>query len=359
MDAATFRALTINASGLLGSQWVNNEHPETLSDIFDTYGPLDTLFQIEVKSAAGGDVSKLVGHCLRRGIRNRVIISSANLGSLAPAVAAGFRTHFISSSFTASQVAAAGVTGVCVSTTTNIAAAVSAGLEVYAYTFVRRTDLATFRALGAVGFYCEDPAYLATSTRMSKSSDMFATNKQVPGMCSWVNNPPWPVGGGKIGWSGSPNTTALLGWLCPVVETTYTLTFSVYFATAGASSSAGSWVHLGAVDDAIYRNNIASGGYTNGWRIKIDKGGTLTIGKTSSPSTFVTSASGPTSVITDGVTATIAVTVTPTTITAQRTDVASAAINVTDSDYRGGYVHIGQDTLGGGLVSQFASIALT
>jgi glycerophosphoryl diester phosphodiesterase len=361
--AFDFKKLTTDASSWLAPGYADT-NPTLVADILGRYGTR-AVYVLEAKDGSTGTVQKIVNLVTALGVKGQTVVQSTVLASLAPAVTAGIMANHITNSPDATALAAAGVSMVTMLYNTGnvaaISAAVAAGLTVWVYGIQRRYEYAAATALGVVGVMSDDPAYSTSSTAFM-TKDTFARQTWAPGHILAANSRGSLISGGKLQYSAGQNASTLLGFLCPVANaaSSYQIDWTWTYDAAGASASAYAFMHIGAPDDRAFPNNISSGGYADGWRFYLAQNGTLAIYKTDRAAGTATNpvANVAATAPVDGVSVAMRANVTPTQVILS-IPAQSKTVTVTDSTFRGGYIHCGQQGNGGAMQTSISGITVT
>jgi glycerophosphoryl diester phosphodiesterase len=356
-----FKALTVNPSSWLAPGYPNYS-PALIADVLGRFGPR-ACYAIEAKDATTSTVQKIVNLVTALGLKSQVIIQSVALGSLAPAVSAGIAAMHVTNTPDVAALAAAGVTGICILYSTSsatISAAVTAGLTVWAWGVQRRYDHAAMAALGVQGVVSDDPLYTSTTTALM-TKDTFTRQTWAPGHVLDAASRGTLISGGKLQYGVGQNASTLLGWLSPVANaaSTYTITWTWTYDAIGGSASAYPFIHVAAPDDRVFPNNIGSAGYGDGYRVQLQQNGSFQIQKTDrAAGTSTNIASVAATAPTDGSSVTLTLTVTPTTVSAS-IPAQSKTITANDTSFRGGYVHCGQNGVGGAMQTSLSAVTVS
>jgi glycerophosphoryl diester phosphodiesterase len=362
LNSQVFKLLTVDANSWLAPAWPSSGiNPPLLADVFRRFRGTAVVIS-EAKDGTSATVQKIVDLATRCNMKTSVWVACTNLSALAPATAAGMATMQVTDTPDPVALAAAGVSYVCMNgtnvTDAAVAAAVAAGLKVIVWNAYRQYDYAHWTGLGAVGVYSNDPFYTAALAK--RTSDRFADQTFYPGTIMDVNDRGSFIGTNRYGYTAAENAVTLLGAISPIAAGSYTITFSITFDAAGATGSAAAGLVICAPDDRAQKMNIAGAGYQSGYYVNLNKAGTLAVARLDAPSTSTQIGTVATTAPTDGTTATVKVTVSPTQISIQRTDgTPSTTTTVTDSTYRGGYVHLVQQSLGGLMHVSFSAISVS
>lgn len=209
----------------------------------------------------------------------------------------------------------------------------------------RRDQRNAYSALGVQGMMTSGYRYVTRTTAMMKKS-AFGFQIAAPGDITQSNNDPDEAL--KFGteedvyFLQQPNRTAVMGSMCPILPTTYSIKFDMMWEVLpGTSEHAG--IAFGKVSDDVY--TFGSANKTGGYHILCRGDGDLQL-YTHAPLTGAgTQIGAANNSVPDpanpvaGTWMSFQVDVTPTDITVKRLDVAKS-FTVADTQYRGGYFHI-------------------
>lgn len=231
-----------------------------------------------------------------------------------------------------------------------IDALIAAGLRVTIYNLYRHYEVAMYAGKDIFGVMVNDPIYTpygatpATYRRTTASWPL--TGTWGAGMLNAGNNYDVSTRGQFIGSAGAyrwqPNASTsylLVGELCPVANpTAHTITVPITYDALGSDLTKWGGVFFGAPTDLAYLNQSGAG--RNGYNLILRGNGDAALYRvTDGVATQIGSTSAAAD-LTAGATVTLTIAVAATTITVTRSD-GGPAINVTDSTYRGGYIHLG------------------
>jgi len=366
--AMSWSNLTVDSASWFGGSF-GNLHPPLLTDVLKEFGG-KVVLQIEAKTA--GTAAALARDVVRYGVEDSVILSTAFWAAIPDLVASGAHTRFVMSTGvekTPTEVAVAGCSGIDV---VHNAAAMTealigdfhtAGLTVFGYTPDRQADVAVWVAKGGDGWYSDDPVYSAGiqngySYRLSKMPFTSQTyyHGHIPGSANirGVFTPP-------DGWGISDTVnlgarTNLAGGICPIKGDPDADTFTIDFTIKIESMvDTGRWAgfYVGFDSDDQFNDGATDVG-RNGYRCLINGGGSVEIAKYTDGVSVGNVATASSTALSLPATITGKVTVSPTQVILQRTDVAATA-TANDATYRGGYVHFGMS----GVTARFTRFEVT
>jgi len=296
---------------------------------------------------------------------DQAIVQSFSQSELTAAIASGYQTMLnfgtLSTATDFATVAATGVKYICYGTTeagndARIANAKAAGLEVFRYTMNRRTELATELALGCIGVFSDESIYI-TATAPLATRDTFANGKWMQGMIANRNNRGKMLSDGVGGYYWGYDTLAgggyygsLMGWACPM-NPSFTLNFT---AKHESVTDIGRWygAFICSDDDTEHKDLLTD--QVQGYQIIARQQGLLQIYKKAKGVGTVLQSEVSGAAFALDIFVTITVVVTATTITATRSDTGQS-VSITDSAYRGGYMHIGKN----GCSAKFKDVIIT
>ncbi|QUH01458.1 glycerophosphodiester phosphodiesterase family protein [Saccharopolyspora erythraea] len=241
-----------------------------------------------------------------------------------------------------------------------VASAVDTGIPVLMYPLHRRCDVAPNAARGVAGFITSGYGYVNTHDAIT-TRDAWWSGRTEPGQLTLDQSgaayaPKWV----------SPNVLRLdrvgrhfisLGQMSPLDNATgsYQIDFEACWSTLPADLTTNLTLAFGRVDDEYYEHQYAHG---NGYHAVHRPNGQLQLyshvhgsaGGTQLGSTATTAAAGA------GTWMQFRLNVTPTGITWQRLD-SAGSVTSTNTDHRGGYLHIGKSSTDG--VLDFRNFVIT
>lgn len=206
----------------------------------------------------------------------------------------------------------------------------------------RRTEQLRFRNLGVKGFMSPQWSYLYNQKRAISSK--FPLKVVTPGCMGVANyDPNYAIhfdANGRAYCDQFPNQSVMFGSFTPAdPSATWTIEFGMVWDTVP-----GSTIHAGVAfartDDSKYQFSTANA--VGGYHVAVRGNGTLQIYR-HDPGVTTGVKLAENLVVTQPVAGhvmTFVITVSPSTITFQRTDVADAAISANDTTYRGEYQHL-------------------
>lgn len=373
-NAATWKALNVDADAVMGltSIFSNTLHPELLDDHLVTFSD-KAVFVIEDNDFNA--MTAIVANLIKRGIRrDQVILQCFNYDQLKIATDAGYEGIYLCSNGGYANIAfikanrinwvGAGISSTPM-TDAEIQNWITAGIKVVCWTVNRRSIRDAKLALGVVGFFTDDPAYLKSTTPLY-TRDQFSRQMWVPGMIGgasslgtdasrgvFVAPNKWGYNVTTAGYSG-----CLQGYLCPLLgktaPSTYTIDFKLAF-TAYSDTTRWASVFI-SPDDQQFVDGAADG--NNGYHFLVRKNGTLDVYRKDKNVASVNIGTITGTAFTDSVDTPCRITVTPTTIkiaVLNGSGVDQQNITVSTTAYRGGYVHLGRS----GAACLFSDVIVT
>ncbi len=220
---------------------------------------------------------------------------------------------------------------------------VSKGLPVIVYTVQRRSDRDHLLSLGVQGFMTSSPTYLSRATALLTATSFAGgvpAPGDLPGSTSLV--PTWDTANRGIILPVGTAASLLLGSLCPLVNAagTYTITWAMRWAVLPTDLTTHGDFIFGQADDVKYTHQSTAN--TSGYHVVFRANGQLQLFTHTngvSTGTQIGSTIATTTPVA-GTWMTFSLTVTPTNVSVQRVDDASAPISVANTFARGGYVHL-------------------
>lgn len=371
-DAAGWKSLTIDASTWFKQGWTDVQagSPPLFGEVLSRYGGKVVNF-VELKNATTASTDAACKAVIQAGLKDSVVITGSSFTLISRVVStwglyAGYAPGTLLSKSPA-EVRAAGISYYIADITDSgftrawIDSMHAYGIKVIGFTVTRQIDVTThIVGKGADGYYSDQPLYAAGVQNSFKYRTTVAP---------WVKSGRSPIGlippasGGdatNINYVGSagafryqPASTfsrpIIQGWACPLTNAagTYSITIPATVDTADPDTS--SWVcgiHFGFADDSGALSGSDLGG--DGWLAVLRQSGTIQLWKCVA-GVYTSIGTRSTAAVTEGNSATLKIDVTPTTITATRTDVvAPNTVTTTDSDNRGGYFALKCDHRGSG-----------
>lgn len=357
----------VDAGVWFNPSWASTLRIPTAEEIADEFGGR-AVWMPEAKNTGAG--AALTAVIVEHGLQNSTIVQSFFPAELIAPNAAGIATLLLVSDLSGAgdYSAWAGLYDwIGVQSTVGvgswIATAHAQGLKVGIWTVDRRSDSDAWIAGGADGIFSNDPWYIGRAippmstdgfNNLTWPSGMLAeavSSIDSKGRGQWVGAN-WGYVGLTTGVRPATSAFCLMGHMCPIKgsnnPTAYTITVGVSPKVVTTTSWWAS-VFLGFSDDKIFDDtDIVTGGGTqsytgvNGYHILFRMTGGIDIYKvTNGVANLLGSQTGTLTALTATTNATYKITVTATTIKAERTDIVGATNTQTDSTYRGGYFGLG------------------
>lgn len=382
MTSAELQQGVIDCSVWFGGGW--QDQPITsIADTLDELGGR-AYITLEIKSETGAleNCAKAVNMITERGLRPYVLIASFTESLLAPAIAAGMEVMLLGSTGTAvdgADLLSKGIRyfGGSVSMTSETAAAIAnTGVRVVTYSTEQHADVNKYRdgpSGHLYGYISDDPYYLKGHVlgdyAYRRTTDPFDSLTWYHGFQpdNWDMNPAsrgsftdHVDGAFYCAPVRSERRAILQGWACPLESpTSYSITWEQDYLQA--ATSAGGALVFGCPDDMPYTGDDQAGGGagpTAGYIAILFTSGLIRLFRRDPDGVPVQLGSVSGTTITPGVPTRLSVTVTPTQITFRKEGAATAPITVTDSTYRGAYVHLLCNDQGGAAGVRWRNITI-
>lgn len=348
----------VDAGSWFCNTWRSDLRVPLLRDVFERYGGRVVLL-VEAKNTGGG--AAITSLVQRYGLTDSVIVAAFMSANLTAPKAAGITTQYLTSvdpatvdwNLYADLFDRVGI--IKSDDPAWIADAHAVGLKADVWTLSRRWEAQPFIDAGVDMLICNDPWYVGQLLPVS-TKGLF--NGTFPS--GLLGDAPDPhtidarggfYGSGLTKWgyanqptSGTrPDTSAfaLMGQCCPVANAsgTWSLTFSVQMDVAGGWASA----MVCAPDDKLF-DDFDSGESmigVNGYHVLFRANGQISIFKVTDGNATSLGNSSVSVPVSAGATIQCKVTVTPTTVKAERLDAPTVTFTASDSAYRGAYFHLG------------------
>lgn len=350
-------ALTNDTASWFGSTIFGNLSAPFLDDVLREFAH-QAIFVLEIKStaAATGMLATLETY----DCADTVLVTSFTQSHLTTYTAAGYTTGLyivgstVASAPTAAALVAAGITYMALSvpvtgatTTAYLASCRAAGIKVGVATMNRHVERDAWSS--TVDFLITDePMYLPATPTVAphrRTTDPYAMQTHYHGHLE--------DGGVDRGDFTTPDYHRLrqvsgdlfevLGWACPLAATSYTLTATVRYDDVPADTTRWAGLLVSSVTDKCYIGT--SGNFVDGYLCLLRGTGQLQIFRTSDAGNTSTQLGATSSTaIVDAQSVTVTIQVTATQLIFTRTD-TGASVTVTDSTYRGRYLHFGKSGL--------------
>lgn len=362
--SAAWPFLNVDAGAWLASGYPSDLHPPFAEDVFREFGNRKVLIVEAKGNSTAGPIAALIQ---THSLVNSCIVQAASLANLGPARDLGVQTMLITNTPDAATILAAGTEWVTMDaglvTEADVSTAVAAGLRVCVHGVNRHYDRDRFTAAGAEILMTDDPSYVMDKGK--RTSDLFQHQVWMPGQILGANSRGQFVAPDRWGFQTPGTRTALGGFLAPITATTYTLEFDLTFDKLAATVSRYAYVHICEPDDRAYYANDSSRGYADGYEIRFQQQGYVNVNKTvRSPASSTGIAPGTvamgTGAATAGETHHYKIVVSPTQVVISRTGAGSNTntYTVTDSAFRGGYLHFGKFDASDDLRVSFSNVTV-
>lgn len=345
-------AIKVKGQDLLGQGWADVEIPLFGKVIEEFYG--NVVLFVEPKTTDAAAPLQAVLSSLENAQLSIVYKSHYQATSgLAWAKSNGFRTWaYVDPTTTSAQMDAADVSvdywGVPHTSTDAQISMVVAHTPVkptIVWEVHRRSQRDHYNTLGVKGMMTSGFRYVTRTTAMMKKSN-FSLKIAAPGNITVGNNSASEAlkfgTDNDVYWLNTPNRSAVMGAMCPIPATTYSIKFDMKWNTIPAASLHAGIAFGKASDDVFtFGSANASGGYHVLCR---DDGDlqlythTAGVGAGTQIGAANNSTPDPANPVA-GVWMSYQIDVTPTNITVKRLDVAKT-FTVADTTYRGGYFHL-------------------
>jgi glycerophosphoryl diester phosphodiesterase len=366
-SAGSWQQLAVDAGTWLTGGWGTTLKAPLFDQVVGSIGGQAVCFP---ESKDGASAAKIARKVIAAGLQDSFVITSFTFADVAAAAALGVSTMYVDTTGatqTPAAIVAAGIGWVAVDYTATsaptVAALKAAGLKVIAYTIERRSHVAAAVALGITdGYYSDDPIYTDGSNTHRRLTDPFKSQTWYHGhlgTTSVLANRGQFTAPKYWGYTDSTSAFyigAVQGWGCPIQNAagSYTITWSMALdALAGGDTSRWGALWFAAADDRAYTNAGAS--TENGYLVLIRATGTIDLySVVNGAATVIASKSTGVTALTLGTPATFRVTVTPTTVKAERTDIAYTTPTATNSAHRGAYFHLGRN----GASARFSDVTI-
>lgn len=366
MTATGYKRLRTKAAVLPGTTWPELDLP-TAAEVLSEFGGR-IVMTIECKDTAAIPV---LGQMIRdRGLTGSVLLNTNTVSVVADIKAEGVLAHLWRDS---TQYSAADVVAVADAAPDVLEidyalsdaqigeyrAAIPAASRLWAHSTPMHGDRDRLISLGVTGIVGDDPIYMAGLAPVT-TSDPFIQQTFWHGAYTGT-------GGGSGADRGSFETPNAWGyadtaswrglyqaWASPIAAAagTYTISLDVKLTAVTADTN---WlaIYFGFSSDKPFTDGASDPGM-NGWGILLRQRGDLDIYKyTDGVGTRVGDGAQPADFVI-GTWSPVTISVTPTTITANRPDNAEASTVVNDSNYRGGHMWLGAS----GAAGRFRNITI-
>lgn len=356
---SAFKALTMDSSVWLGSNYGDTLNPMLFQELIDTYKGKAILCPEDKDFVS---MTALVRALINSGVPfDQALVQCFTAANLTTPVNAGYQAIGLagSNSPTAATIAATGAKWAGVDSLSTVSTYVAAGLKTLVYTVNRRWQRDQYLAQGASGFISDDPTYLRSAVALS-TTDYFSRQTWAPGMLGSnadLNLSARGVFSSPNYWGYNVTTAGFLGclqgYLCPVANpSSFTLTFQLTFDAFNVGTSFINFA-IGTTDQPFTNAADQFAGYDIRF---FPTSGNINVFRKDAGSLHTQIGSSTSSGPTIGTEYTYQLTVTPTSITfARTTGGAPFSFTVNDTTYRGGYIQLGRD----GIACRFRTLTIS
>lgn len=362
-------AVKVKGQALLGPGWENVEIPLFGKVLEEFFG--NVVLFVEPKTTDAAAPLQALISSFENAPLSIVYKSHINATSgLAWAKANGFRTWaYVDTTTTSAQMDAADVSvdywGVPHTSSDAQISMVVAHAPVkptIVWEVHRRSQRDHYVVLGVQGMMTSGYRYVTRSTPMLKKAN-FALKIAAPGNITVGNNDPAEAlkfgAAADVYFDLTPNRSAVMGAMCPIPASTYTIKFDMMWPTIPAASlHAG--IAFGKLSDDVF--TFGSANASGGYHLLCREDGDLQLYTHTAGVGAGTQIGAQNNGMPDpanpvaGVWMSYNIVVTPTNITVNRTDVAKSFV-VADTTYRGGYFHlVGGNTAVAASVAHFRNV---
>jgi glycerophosphoryl diester phosphodiesterase len=349
LTGAQFTALTLDSSAVLGGAWQDEPAP-LFDDVLRRMGNSGAVLWPEAKNA--GAAAGIVSALLRYNIpKDKAVLQSFSYPDLAYARGAGYAAAFLAdpAGVNWTTLAADGIAYVVwpAWTLALTATARGYGITPITYTLNRRRDVALAQAMGVGLVFSDDPLWAGGVTSPAKR-DMFAAKMWQPGMIGstyLVADRGKFLSSNSFGWDDENVLTyqgCMQGWACPIGGNDNANSFTISYDQAiDAIANTERWgsVFICSNTDAVF--NDSADDASSGYHVLVRASGMVQIFKRVAGQAAVSMDYVSGSALALGTFYSVVITVTPTTISVSIPSL-SRSVTVTDSDFRGGYFHLGR-----------------
>jgi glycerophosphoryl diester phosphodiesterase len=349
LTVAAAAMLHVDAGTWFAAAWPNTLRVPTLTDVLDELGGKAVLCP-EAKNVGAGRA--ILERLTQYGQLDAAIVQSFMQAELGPALAAGGAALLLTatSAYDPAALHASGIRYLGLSAAqppSLVSAAAAAGLDVVVWVVNRRIDAAPWLAAGAIGFFSDDPLYLAGRSPVL-TSDSFAQRTYYHGHLASSIAGDRGTFSAPHAWGYADTSPAykgaLQGWACPIndaVSNRFGLTFTVRIDGA-ASPEGWAGAFICAADDRSFDDTGQYQPGMGGYHILLRQSGNLELSIVNHGIATQASCTA-TPPIEAGGTATLRIDVTPTQVAVTRTGIAATAVvTAEDATHRGGYFHLGR-----------------
>ncbi|MCC2248864.1 glycerophosphodiester phosphodiesterase [Virgibacillus sp. AGTR] len=307
-------------------------------DIVNTFGN-SAIYCPESKDKKS--VQKIINVLDKYKLKDYALIQSSDINDLQPAIDAGYATLLITNMADPATISAAGIGYVGVSKSvadSYIQSCIDNGLKVIAWTVNNRYEKEELLAKGVHGFFSDDPFYLSESIPAS-SKDTFIDQTFGHGMlASGHTNRGGFISPNKWGFTNiltddTVREYVLQGWAGELSQT-YTMNLDITFES-------GTYWGSVAINTPIDYFEDSPNGLSDGYQILFIASGSIYVYKgANGVATQIGNVTGGED-LQKGTPFSVEIEVTPTGIRVTNVD-QNLTAEITDSEYRGGYLHFGR-----------------
>jgi glycerophosphoryl diester phosphodiesterase len=342
--------LEVDAGRWFTDGWPNTLRVPAFTDVLDEVGGR-TLLSPEAKNVGAGRV--IAALLARYGLQETAIVQSFIQAELGPAIADGVDMMILTatSAYDPAALSGAGIRYLGLSAAlpaSLVAPARANGLEVVVWTVDRRVDMARWLAAGAVGFFSDDPLYVAGRSPVL-ARDPFGQHTYYHGHLASAVARDRGTFHAPDAWgyadTGPAYKGALQGWACPVHGAAdadaFTLTLTV---DIDAATSPMGWAgaFLCAADDMSFDDAGEYAPGLCGYHVLLRQSGALEI-HVVEHGIGRPAAAAATPPVEPGDPATLRIDVTRGQVAVSRVDLLSPVnLGVADAGMRGGYLDLGR-----------------
>ncbi len=342
----------------------------TLRQVFERFGGKVVMF-VEPKDASAACVDETIAMINEFGLNESVMWKEFNALNHVKAHAAnlkvwGYLADAADTTTIDTVVSRSDYMGVSVTNTNAFfTTVIGKGKPVIAWPLSRRSEVTRLTALGVVGLMSAGWKYLTSTAPMSTKADGFKEGARMPGEVPWDGavdqQPGWDLSTQSRTFAGNSGQSLVLGSLCPITATTYSITFDMMFDTLPSDLNQHAGIAFGKSDDQKYQFSTANA--TAGYHVVFRANGQLQLYTHAAGVTTGTQlATVTTNTPSAGQWMTVKVDVTPTQVVVTRTDASAGATNtftVTDNQYRGGYLHLSKHNITSSNVVKFRNVVIS
>ncbi len=368
------RNYPVLAETFLGPAWApanGKVNIPTLREVFERFGGKVVLF-VEPKDPSAACVDETIAMINEFGINESVVWKEYNALNYVKARTAnlkvwGYLADAADTTTIDTVVSRSDYMGVSVTNTDAFfTTVIGKGKPVIAWPLSRRSEVTRVRALGVVGLMSAGWKYLTATAPLSTKADGFKEGTRMPGEIPLDNStaaqqPGWDVANQARTFPGNAGQSLVLGSLCPIAATTYSITFDMVYDTLPSDLNLHAGIAFGKASDDKYQFSTANA--TGGYHVLLRGNGDLQLYTHAAATTTGTQlATTSTTAPVAGQWMTVKVDVTPTQVTVTRTDADAGVTNtitVTNNAFRGGYVHLSKHSVTSANTVKFRNVVIS